>query len=81
MATEGDQEVVRVAEMFGEVARSLATHEDQQATLAKIVHLAVEHLDSCDFAGISLIEGRKVTSPASSNDLPKTVDSIQSDVG
>ncbi len=70
-----------MAEMFGEVARSLAANEGQQATLTKIVHLAVEHLESCDFAGISLVEGRKITSPASSNDLPRIVDSIQSEVG
>ena len=80
VAAEGDDETVRVAEMFGEVARSLATHEGEQATLTKIVHLAVEHLEACDFAGISLIEGRKITSPASTNDLPRIVDSIQSEV-
>ena len=80
VAAEGDDKTVRVAEMFAEVARSLATHEGQQATLTKIVHLAVEHLDACDFAGISLIEGRKITSPAASNDLPRIVDSIQSEV-
>ena len=81
MTAEQDDEKVEVAQMFGEVARSLATNEDQQATLTKIVHLAVEHLESCDFAGISMVEGRKITSPASSNDLPKVVDSIQSEVG
>ena len=81
MTSEQDDEKVGVAQMFGEVARSLATHEDQQATLTKIVHLAVEHLESCDFAGISLVDGRKITSPASSNDLPRIVDSIQSEVG
>ena len=80
VVAEGDDETVRVAEMFGEVARSLATHEGQQATLTKIVHLAVEHLEACDFAGISLVEGQKVTSPASTNDLPGIVDSIQSEV-
>ena len=51
------------------------------STLTKIVHLAVEHLEGCDFAGISLVEGRRITSPASSNDLPGIVDSIQSEVG
>ena len=63
MAAEGDDEAVRVAEMFGDVARSLATHDGQQATLTKIVHLAVEHPGCCDFAGISLIQERKITSP------------------
>ena len=80
VATEGDDEKVQLAEMFAEVARSLAAHEGQQATLTKIVNLAVEHLEACDFAGISLIGGRKITSPASSNDLPRIVESIQSEV-
>ena len=66
--------------MFGEVARSLAMHEDQQATLTKIVHLAVEHLEACEFAGISWVEGRNITSPASSNEVPKIVDAIQVEV-
>ena len=66
--------------MFGEVARRLAAHEDQQATLATIVNLAVDHLDGCEFAGISLIEGRRITSPASSNDVPKVVDTIQTEL-
>lgn len=80
VAGEGDEEVVRVAEMFAEVARALASHDDLQPILAKIVNLAVEHLDSCEFAGISLVEGRKITSPASSNDIPRIVDSIQAEV-
>ena len=66
--------------MFGEVARSLASHEDEQATLTRIVHLAVEHLDACEFAGISWVAGRKITSPASSNDVPRIVDAIQAEV-
>ena len=82
MAGGGEEEVVRVAEMFGQVARLLAAgRESMQVTLDKVVRLAVEHLDSCEFAGISLVEGRNITSPASSNDIPKKVDAIQSEVG
>jgi GAF domain-containing protein len=63
------------------VARALAGHDDLQSTLEKIVGLAVEHLDSCEFAGISLVEGRSITSPASSNDVPRVLDRIQSETG
>lgn len=80
MVAHGGEEVVRIAEVFGEVARSLATSGDLQATLDTIVKLAVEHLNGCDFAGISLIEGRKITSPASSNGVPRMVDCIQAEV-
>lgn len=72
-------EVVRGAELFGEVARILAAHDDEQSTLDKIVDLAVEHLDACDFAGIMLVQGKEITSPASSNDLPRIVDRIQAE--
>ena len=67
--------------MFGEVARLLAGHESLQATLNKMVELAVEHLDGCEFAGISLVRGREIESPASSNDIPRIVDKIQEEVG
>jgi GAF domain-containing protein len=81
VASEREDEVVRVAEMFGQVARLLSAHEGLIPTLNRIVNLAVEHLRSCEFAGISLVEGRRITSPASSNDIPRTVDAIQSEVG
>jgi GAF domain-containing protein len=75
-----DDAVMHVAEMFGEVARSLAAHEDLQTTLEKIVLLAVEHLESCEYAGISFVEGRRITSPASSDEVPRIVDAIQTEV-
>ena len=78
MAHQSD-DVVEVAQSFGEVARALATPSDLSSTLDKIVNLAVEHLEACEFAGISLVEGRKITSPASSNEIPRIVDRIQSE--
>lgn len=76
---QGDS--VSVAETFAQVARTLAAQDDLQTTLDKIVGLAVETLDACEFAGISLVKGRKITSPASSNDVPRILDEIQSEVG
>ncbi|MET0726995.1 MAG: GAF domain-containing protein [Acidimicrobiales bacterium] len=61
--------------------RPLAEHESVDLTLGKIVHLVVEHLENCDHAGISLVERRKFTSPASTGDLPTTVGRIQQVVG
>lgn len=77
---DAGDEVVRVAELFADVARLLAEHHDLQSTLERMVKLAVERLEGCEFAGISLVEGRKITSPAASSDLPRTVDRIQSEV-
>lgn len=80
--THAPEEVVQVAETFAAVARTLAEdRDDLQSALDKIVRLAVDTLDACEFAGISFVEKRKITSPASSNDIPKKVDEIQSEVG
>ena len=74
-----DEAIVDAAETFAEVARVLAAHDDMSATLDKIVHLAVEHLDACEFAGISFVEGKTITSPASSHEVPRILDRIQSE--
>ena len=75
-------EVVAVAEVFAAVASTLAEqHDDMTEALDKIVGLAVEHLDACEYAGISFVENRTITSPASSNEVPKKLDEIQSDTG
>jgi transcriptional regulator with GAF, ATPase, and Fis domain len=75
-------EVVEVAEVFAKVARTLAEdHDDMTSALDKIVHLAVSTLDACEFAGISFVEKKDITSPASSNDLPRVLDRIQSETG
>ena len=81
MPPHASDDVVEVAETFATVARTLGGHHDLQSTLDEIVRLAVENLDACEFAGISLVEKRKITSPASSNDIPRRVDEIQSEVG
>ena len=72
---------VALAKEFGEIARILIAEADPHATLQRIVSLAVETIDGCEHAGISVIEGRKVTSPASSDEVPAIVDRIQSDTG
>lgn len=74
-------EAVQVAEAFAVVARSLAADDDVQATLDKIAHLAVEHLAACDCAGISVVERGRVTSAASSSDVPATLNRIESETG
>lgn len=76
------EEVVEVAETFAAVARALAEHhDDMQRALDKIVRLAVDNLYACEFAGITRVEKRKITSPASSNDVPRKVNEIQSETG
>jgi GAF domain-containing protein len=76
-----DDPEVGLAETFGQIARTLLAEPDAQATLEKIVHLAVETVDSCQHAGITVIRHQTVTSPASSDEIPAIVDQIQADTG
>jgi GAF domain-containing protein len=78
MANDADLEL---AQTFGEIARILIAEADPQATLQRIVLLAVETIDNCEHAGVSVIHGKIVSSPASSDDVPAIVDRIQSETG
>src|ERR1700678_395517 len=64
----GDDPEVDLAETFAEVARTLLAEDDAQATLERIVRLAVDTIDGCEHAGITVIERGEVTSPASSDE-------------
>lgn len=76
-----DPEIVRLAETFGDVARALATEDDMGGILDAIVHLAVENLDACEFAGISYVDADEISSPARSADVPRILDDLQSESG
>lgn len=76
----GDVGHASVGETFAEVARLLLAEPSVDATMARIGQLAVETVDGCDHAGISLIEGRKVTTVGSSDRVPVLVDAIQYEV-
>ena len=69
------------ADAFAEIARALLAEGDVQDTLQKICDLAVETIDGCDHAGISFLKGRRVETPAASDDVPRKVDVIQYEVG
>jgi GAF domain-containing protein len=76
-----DDADLELAKTFSEVARILIAESDPQATLERIVLLAVQTIDGCEHAGISVIHGKIVTSPASSDEVPAIVDRIQSETG
>ena len=69
------------AEAFADVARALLAQEDVQHTLQRIVDLAVDTIDGCDYAGVSLLKARTVDTPAASDDVSKLVDAIQYETG
>jgi GAF domain-containing protein len=74
----GDQ--AHIAEMFAEVARQLLDERDVQATLNRIVRLAQANLDHAESVGVSIVKGRKIESPASSNAMAMQLDKLQQEV-
>ena len=72
-----DRTSLELAETFADVARALLDADDVEATLKKITTLAVETIDGCDHAGVSLVQGRRISTPASSDAVPGQVDAIQ----
>jgi transcriptional regulator with GAF, ATPase, and Fis domain len=76
-----DDAELELAKTFGEIARILIAEADPPATLRRIVVLAVATIDNCEHAGISVVEGRVVTSPAWSDEVPAILDRLQSETG
>ena len=70
-----------LATTFEEIARLLLVSPTLDETLARIVHGAVAVIPGCDHAAISLIEKRKVSTPAASDEVPLLVDAIQYEAG
>ncbi len=70
-----------LSQTFAEIARALLSEQSVQATLQKIVDLAVETIDGCEHACVSVVEGKRISTPASSNDIPRRVDAIQYETG
>lgn len=68
---------LELAEIFAEVARTLLAADSEEATLERICKLAVETIDGCDHAGISLVDGRRIETRGASDHVPTAVDRIQ----
>jgi len=62
------------------VARALDTGSVHD-TLQVIVDLAVENVPGCEHAGISLVRGRKIGTPAASDAVALRLDAVQFEVG
>ncbi|MEN3314512.1 MAG: hypothetical protein V7605_746 [Acidimicrobiaceae bacterium] len=70
---------VGLAETLADVARTLLDESDVDSTLERICELAVQTVDGCETAGISIATGSRVTSRVRSDDVPRIVDQIQSE--
>lgn len=83
MAADEDPKssVDQLAEVFAEVARALRAQGSVQATLEKLVELAVKTIDGCDHAGVTVVEAGRFRTPAASDDVPQQVDMVQYETG
>ena len=72
---------IELAETLAEVARALRAEDDVDATLTKLVHLAVQSIDGCQHAGISLVKRRRVSCGPKTDDVPAMIDDLQSRMG
>ena len=70
---------VELAETFADVARTLLDEHDVDSTLDRICELAVTTVDASQAAGISIVEGKRISSHSTTNDVPRIVDGIQSE--
>lgn len=76
-----DEEQDTLAEQLAGVARELIAAGDVPGTLQRIIDLAVETIEGCDHAGISLVVGDHIETPAQSDEVPARIDRIQLDAG
>jgi transcriptional regulator with GAF, ATPase, and Fis domain len=79
--TTKDETNLDLAQVLAEVARSLLAETSLKATLNRICELAVATIDGCDHAGVSLVEGRTISTQGSSDDVATRVDAIQYETG
>lgn len=69
-----------LVERLATVARALDTGSVHE-TLQLIVDLAVETVPGCEHAGISLVQGSKIGTPAASDSVALRLDAVQFEVG
>jgi transcriptional regulator with GAF, ATPase, and Fis domain len=76
---EHEHHELELAEMFGEIARTLLSEHDLAPTLDKILELAVTTIASCEHAGFSMVKGRSISSLAASDAVPGDLDRVQAE--
>jgi putative methionine-R-sulfoxide reductase with GAF domain len=70
-----------LAQRMSELAVRLQDEDSRDGTLRAIVHSALDLVPGTKWAGICLIQGKRVTVEASSHDLVSELDQLQNDVG
>ena len=66
-----------IATLFADIARELHSDDDPQATLQRVVDLAVASVPGAEHAAITTMSGLEFTTVATTDDLPMRVDQVQ----
>lgn len=77
----GSAEQDNLAQQMKALAMTLQDEDDRAATLDAIVAAAVDLVPGVSWAGISLVQGAKITPEAPSHDVVAEMDQLQSDLG
>lgn len=72
---------IELAETFAHVARNLLAEPDVNLTLDRICKLAVVTVAGCEAAGVSMISGRRISPVTTTDELPRKLDDLQTEVG
>ena len=72
-----DDPALEITRGFSEAVRALFSAGSVDDTLQRVVDLAVEVIEGCDFAGIFLVEGDAVTTPVHTDPVVIEVDALQ----
>lgn len=68
---------LEAADRFARVAQELLAPTDAERTLQRIVETAVKVVPGCDYAGISVRRGRRVETPAATDESVNRADELQ----
>ena len=85
--TEGGQlsapqdPVTELTENISEAARALFSAGSVTGTLQRVVDVAKGTIDGCDFAGVFILEGVKIYTPAYTDPVVVDIDAFQHETG
>jgi GAF domain-containing protein len=74
---QGETPEEELAAWMATVARELAAEPDVRTTAQRVVDIAVDTIESADYAGISLVGRSSIETPASHGKVPRRLDELQ----
>jgi hypothetical protein len=76
-----DSSASDITERLAETARALFAPDNLGDTLQRVVDLAVDTIDGCDFAGIFILDDKGLTTPVHTDPIVIEIDALQHGTG